>query len=254
MKRHKLTNDLIILINLIGVGCLLYYGWFYIIHDQSIVNPEAMLALERWDASGFALTIGLIPLIIVNSIAYITSDQRKGLSLLWLIPCIICVCLVGHYWLGSLLNDHDEISSQAVVKVAYQTEDGETHFSRLYDDGGLEEVEPFAFDDVIHYEFEHNCFESRIVDHKVVNKLNKDEINLQVDDSTIMHLLELIVKDVNHDIVQVEIYKDAQSYFMTVKTNVNWQDPCLFYQYISEDDELNCLYQWDGIDIIGIAL
>ena len=92
------------MINIAGLICLFYYGFLYVVHDQGIMNPDGMLMLERWDAGGMALTIGLIPLIIANSLAcdMLHGDQRK-VGLYCFLPSLICALIVAHYWITSLL-------------------------------------------------------------------------------------------------------------------------------------------------------
>ena len=83
-----------ILISLLAV-CLIYFSIPYILHDVSIINPNAMLATYTWDTCGFILTLGFLPLLIVNGLAYIFIEVRKEyLKHLFLIPSILCIFIV----------------------------------------------------------------------------------------------------------------------------------------------------------------
>lgn len=89
---------IIIILNVIGNLSLVYFAIPFITHDMSIPNPNAMLAGYSWDTCGFALTIGLIPLIIANIFAFIFLDiKNKLLKLLYFIPSLICLILVVGY-------------------------------------------------------------------------------------------------------------------------------------------------------------
>ena len=43
-------------------------------------------------------------------------------------------------------------------------------------------------------------------------------------------------------------------YFLYLKLNVNWQDPCYLYAYDEAGGKLTELYVWQSMDLLGIAL
>ena len=100
---NKVFRALIIILNTIGVLCLLYFGYLYLSHDTFVPNPEAMLPMERWDGAGWALTLGLLPLFIANALGFIAfRDRRTAARFLWFVPGIVCLVLVISYWIYSL--------------------------------------------------------------------------------------------------------------------------------------------------------
>jgi hypothetical protein len=100
---NKVFRVLIIILNTIGVLCLLYFGYLYLSHDTFVPNPEAMLPMERWDGGGWVLTIGLLPLFIANALGFIAfRDRRTAARFLWFVPGIVCLVLVISYWIYSL--------------------------------------------------------------------------------------------------------------------------------------------------------
>ena len=102
---NKVFRVLIITVNIIGVLCLLYFGYLYLSHDTFVPNPEAMLPMERWDGAGWALTISLLPLFIANALGFIAfRDRRAATRFLWFTPGIICLVLVISYWICSLVG------------------------------------------------------------------------------------------------------------------------------------------------------
>lgn len=79
MKKNDINPKkiFIVVLNIIGIVCLIYFAIPFVIHDMSIPNPNTMLAGYRWDTCGFVLTLGLIPLIVANVMAYIFVDSKK---------------------------------------------------------------------------------------------------------------------------------------------------------------------------------
>ena len=101
----KLWSIVIILLNLLGILCLIYYAIPYLVHDVTTTSPGAMLPMQRWEASGIVLTVGLLPLIIVNVFAMVFVGRQKikmPLRALFLMPCVVCFGFVIHYWILSV--------------------------------------------------------------------------------------------------------------------------------------------------------
>ena len=95
---YKWFKIFVIILNIIGIGCLIYFAIPYLRHDMSVHNPNAMLASYSWDSCGFILTLGLIPLLIANIMAYKFIDLKNNkIKLLYFIPSIICLIIVCHY-------------------------------------------------------------------------------------------------------------------------------------------------------------
>ncbi len=101
---RKIMNGLVISINLFGIICLIYYGSLFLSGSTIVDMPDAMLPMERWDRGGMALTIGLLPMILANTLGYevIQLGDRKSRLVLF-IPSIICGGLVVAYWGKDLL-------------------------------------------------------------------------------------------------------------------------------------------------------
>ena len=115
-QKNKLIPIIVGVINIIAIACLIYLAIPYLKHDTTINNPNAMIAAESWDMSGLLLTIGLIPLIIANVFAFkFIEFKNKLLGLIFFIPSIICLLIVGHYLLISFVtNDKEKDNSKLV--------------------------------------------------------------------------------------------------------------------------------------------
>lgn len=100
---NKVASIVITVLNILGIICLVYLAIPYVTYDTVVKYPDAMLPAEAWDAAGMALTIGLIPLIIVNLLGYkYINFQKKFVRLIWLIPGIVCLMMVISYWMLAL--------------------------------------------------------------------------------------------------------------------------------------------------------
>lgn len=103
MGERKTLSLLIIVINIIGVICLIYFAIPYLTHNTTIANPNAMLPAEAWDGAGMALTFGFIPLLAVNILNFIfVKAERKFVRFLYFAPSVICLIIVISYWMTSL--------------------------------------------------------------------------------------------------------------------------------------------------------
>lgn len=99
MKSNKILQGIIKAVNIIGIMCLIYYAVPFIIHDTTISNPNSMLPFQRWEGSGLALTLGLIPLAIANLLGFLlVKVKQKKLRKVFFVPSIICFVIVVIYW------------------------------------------------------------------------------------------------------------------------------------------------------------
>ena len=105
MKSNKTLSIIILIINMIGVVYLIYFAIPYLTHNTTVYHPDAMLPAEAWDSAGMSLTIGFIPLLIANILAFIFIAKERiklPLRLLYFLPSLICICLVLSYWITAL--------------------------------------------------------------------------------------------------------------------------------------------------------
>lgn len=133
MKDNKIFKISIIVLNIIGIICLIYYMIPYIRHDMSIPNPNSMIVSYSWDACGFILTLGLIPLLIANTLAFIFIKTK--LRILYFIPSLVCLIIVAHYLVFST-NWKDAEYKEPIESMKCSTE-GRNYIYKIYkeDDG-----------------------------------------------------------------------------------------------------------------------
>ena len=140
-KKYESSKIVILLINIMAIICLIYFGFIYIIHDETIPNPNAMLAGPRWDTAGFALVLGIIPMLIVNKLAYDYSElKNKKIKLLFFIPSVICIILASHYLF--LIPDEGTYSPEPSEKITLTCTSGKKEYEYdIYTYEDTEEVE-----------------------------------------------------------------------------------------------------------------
>ena len=269
-KRVLMKNmfaKIVVVINVIGLLCLIYYAIPYVMHNTTVRNPDAMIPFREWERSGILLTIGLQPLAIANIVAffYIGKNYKAKIRWLFLAPCILCACLVAHYWIPTLMEVSDtmrsgEIGSKEVVSVITQSTDGEKEYQRLYNDGGAELLEEGFLPDKAEVIIADNtCFSSEIEGNKIITAWKGGDV-LDLDGNSISptkeqaSVLKALAENVEHEIIEAKIFEDKGAYFAAVQTNVNWQSPCHFYQYKFETKSLEQRYTWDDVDVLGVAL
>ena len=61
--KKKAAVLFVLLLNLAGIACLVYFAVQFLSHDPTVRNPEAMIPFQDWEAGGMALTAGVILLL-----------------------------------------------------------------------------------------------------------------------------------------------------------------------------------------------
>lgn len=103
--KNKIAVLSVVLLNLAGIACFVYFAVPFLTHDTAVLNPDAMIPMARWEGSGFALTAGILPLLFANALAYLLLRGIKGKQrwfLLCFLPAALCTALAAVYWIGSL--------------------------------------------------------------------------------------------------------------------------------------------------------
>ncbi len=97
-----LEKAVIILVNIAGIACLVYFGVPFIMHDTSVSNPYAMIPAERWDGCGTVLMIGLVPMFAANMLGFkLVLEKTKPICIraMFFLPLIIELGLVVYYFI-----------------------------------------------------------------------------------------------------------------------------------------------------------
>lgn len=179
-------------------------------------------------------------------------DKNKNRKWIWyVIPAVVIVLLILGYsnrWMWA----------KETINVATEKRmTGERRNYIVYDNGVARESEPFSFDKVTKYKVLRDDYECDIINNKVVNIIKKMEIEdengtISEAPSEICSIIKCVANEINHDIFDFEVIVDGTNYYVFVRLNVNWQEPCILYKYVPENGKLKKLCQWDGVDILGI--
>ena len=70
----------------------------------------------------------------------------------------------------------------------------------------------------------------------------------------IKNLMQCVADTAEHDFFSVTIIIDDGKYFVFEELNVNWQSPCLLYQYDTDAGALQELSRWEDVKLQGISL
>ena len=148
---------------------------------------------------------------------------------------------------------------EGLVDVQTQTQgDPEmtTHQYMLASQKRIKPIAQFIPDEAAFYDVPNDCFESYIMDNKVLNRLLKMELSdLNGKSVEITENIEGIFKcieQLEHDLWRIRIIKSGELYFVYVELNVNLWSPCALYFYNSAEKRLVELYTWDGQEVIAL--
>lgn len=151
-------------------------------------------------------------------------------------------------------------AGKPVVKVKIlDSKDGKEHYFVVTDNGRLKETASFVPDKAevlqgVAGDFSSDIVYGRIVVTLKATKMLDAEGKKVKADAKVKAMMRKISKKTEHDIYGFTAIVDAGQYFAFVELNVNLWNPCILYHYNAETDELTELYEWDGVQLCGLAL
>jgi hypothetical protein len=107
MHEKKGRAVCVILLNLLALGCLIWFAVMYLSHDSYVPNPDAMLPMAKWEGGGMALTLGLVPMLIANTLGYryiLREDKPLWQRLLPYLMGLFELVLVISYWAPAIIE------------------------------------------------------------------------------------------------------------------------------------------------------
>lgn len=257
----KRGNLFILTVNIIGLLFLISCAIPYLTHDTRVLHPNSMLPVERWDDAGVGMAVGLIPLIIVNLLAFRRVGKekiKKPARLLFLLPSVLCLVLVAHYFTTGALS-RAESTRKPLINVAIKyKDDSEVQYRQIYSNGSMRVLEePIKTGDTYYIADYHN-FSSAIQKNKVVNTVISTVLTTNAgtnvkSEEYLTNLLQVIADTVNHNIIEARLFKEKSGCYVAVQTNVNWQSPCDFYRYNEKEGSLTHICTWQNVDVLGVA-
>ena len=79
MKKYRKLSICISVLNAIGIVCLFYCAALYLSHDTYVVNPDAMLPMMNWERGGMMLTMGVMPMLIANTLGFLYILKKRNI-------------------------------------------------------------------------------------------------------------------------------------------------------------------------------
>ncbi|MDD6848182.1 MAG: hypothetical protein PUD53_05360 [Oscillospiraceae bacterium] len=165
--------------------------------------------------------------------------------------------------LCSCAAQEDRIVGTPMLKVILKESDekNDKQFFYIVDDKGhAEKIDTFTPDEnvTVFYADIYTDFNCDIENGKVINTLtgtkgNDEQGNSIKADETTAEIMEVATNTIDHDMYEFSVWCSKGKYFVFVKLNVNWQDPCILYSYNTEQKELIELYSWESRDLVGIS-
>lgn len=260
MNKKSLTGPalwILLALNLLGLFCLIWFAVPYLRHDPGVPNPEAMIPMAKWEGSGFVLTLGFFPLAAVNLIAFLLVGRGKlrwFVRAVFLIPCILCLLIVIHFWSGAFIADGSSPASPLVRVKLRQRNGTETTCCQIYEDGGLEALDedfPVSSDNFLIAEIGMSMGTGGPI-NKVESLWMKTAGGESIKaDAAMQRLFDEIIATIQHPISKTKIFIVGEQYFVAAELNVNWHDPCVFYRYDKETSQLLFLHQWEDMTVVG---
>ncbi len=149
------------------------------------------------------------------------------------------------------------LSSPIIKTITVERDSREYQYSIVYENGRIRKAKPFSADEATVYYVDCSRVYSNIVNGKVVNNAKNvtiyDADKNAVSDQVLSDIVQITIKSIDHDIIDFKIFDYGEQYFIFVKLNTNWSDPCELYKYESTTQSIQYLYTWQNVNLIGIA-
>lgn len=146
-------------------------------------------------------------------------------------------------------------SASVADVIMHDREEDEDRYYAVYVDRKAKKMDPFASDDLTVYTADAGCFESYIEGNTVRNRPGNgilyDEAGERVENTPELSRILDRIAELEHNLYEVKLIQDGDRWFVFVKLNVNWSDPCDLYVY---DGALRKLYRFDNVDFVGLRL
>ncbi|MBQ3871884.1 MAG: hypothetical protein II780_04210 [Clostridia bacterium] len=104
MRSGKTVSAILIVINIIGIICLIFFMGLLFSGDTTVRNPDSMIPFQTWEAGGTVLLIGLVPLAVANTLAFtfaLKEEVTGWKRYLFFLPVFLCFLSVVFYIIKS---------------------------------------------------------------------------------------------------------------------------------------------------------
>ena len=104
MSSGKTISAILIVINIIGIICLIFFMGMLFSGDTTVKNPDSMIPFQTWEAGGTVLMIGLVSLAVANTLAFtfaLKEEVTGWKRYLFFLPVFLCFLSVVFYIIKS---------------------------------------------------------------------------------------------------------------------------------------------------------
>ncbi len=104
MRSSKTISAILIVINIIGIICMIFFMGMLFSGDTTVKNPDSMIPFQTWEAGGTVLMIGLVPLAVANTLAFtfaLKEEVTGWKRYLFFLPVFLCFLSVVFYIIKS---------------------------------------------------------------------------------------------------------------------------------------------------------
>lgn len=152
-------------------------------------------------------------------------------------------------------------SDEPILHVALKSAGGQDAayvYETVYASGKSRACDAFTPDTCVFYTADYADFDTTALRTHRVNTLVAatlyDSVGNTVEpDETMIDMMYAAADQIDHAIFDFQIIVvDGHRYFAFVRLNVNWQDPCVLYEY--DGGQLCELAQWDNMRPLSIGL
>ncbi len=155
-------------------------------------------------------------------------------------------------------GESDKVEAPLLKAITVDKNNNALVYYDIFGNGVVKETIPFVPDDAKFLYADTDDFVSDTVNGKIIVELKdtkmSDEQDNEVEaDDTVQEMMQKIADETEHDICGFTAIIDNDDYYAFVKHNVNWQDPCILYQYDISSGVFTELCRWDNVDMTGIA-
>lgn len=175
-----------------------------------------------------------------------------------LLACLLCICLFG---CGDKEVTSFDRETEGILNVVIFDEKTEAlSYEVIGPNGSHQLTEEFELDPLTVLNADHDCFQSNIVDGKVINTVTSvtvfdEETGEQVvPDAAVVEIFNQTAAMHDHDIFALDIITCKGLYFPVVELNVNLQAPVILYYFNAETNTMTKLCAFDSVVIGGLQI
>ena len=152
-------------------------------------------------------------------------------------------------------------SGEPLLHVALKSADSQNAayvYETVFTNGRSRSCGAFTPDSCVFYtadyaDFDTTARRTHLVNTLVATTLYDSVGNTVSPDETMLSMMRAAADQIEHAIFGFQIIVvNGRHYFAFVKLNVNWQDPCILYEY--DNGQLRELCRWDNMRLLSIGL